>query len=259
MFNNIIKNYKIPVFFFILTVFSVFNHSLSADVYALIVGDTYSKDISMQVKKDMKLVKNETHEIASSLGTRAHVIMIDGFQAQRSSVLNAIDKMQIKNDDILIFYYSGHGCRYEEKESKWPVMYFSRCTQYLDLDEVIDTIKMKNIRFSLVIADCCNDFRTVPLSGPQKFSLAFNPGRKFHMSQHIGYLFKSSEGMIVLSAAKPGEYSWSTDFGGVLTLALMDELSEQKLEPQKRWESILQQIVKKTKNVQEPQYAIMQN
>lgn len=259
MFNKVIKSSTVCAFLFILTVFNVFNHPLSADVYALIVGDTYSKDISMQVKKDMKLVRNETNEIARSLATKAHVVMLDGFHAQRDSVLSSINKMPINNDDILIFYYSGHGCRYEEKESKWPVMYFSRSTQYLDLDEVIDTIKTKDIRFSLVIADCCNDFRTQPLSGPQKFSLAFNPGKKLHLSQHIGYLFKSSEGMVILSAAKPGEYSWSTDFGGVLTLALMDELSEQKLEPQKRWESILQQVVKKTKNVQEPQYAIMQN
>lgn len=241
----------------ITSAFVFFTQPVIADVYTVVIGDTCSADISSQVHKDMKLMQKETYTIANSLSTRAHVSMWDGYHAEKNHIFNAINQISLKSDDILIFYYSGHGCRTPEKKSKWPLLHFSHYHQYVDLDEVIAFVKGQNAGFSMVIADCCNDFRMPQIESTQKFNLAFNPSKKNRLSRQIGHLFGSSRGVVVLSAAKPGELSWSTDFGGVLTLALVDELSEQKFTPQKRWDTILQQIVQKTRSVQEPQYAIL--
>ncbi|MCB1118726.1 MAG: caspase family protein, partial [Chlamydiia bacterium] len=71
----------------------------------------------------------------------------------------------------------------------------------------------------------------------------------------VDTLFGEASGMLVLSSSTPGEFSWSTERGGLFTQALYNTLATGCKNGTFRWEQILKNIQQKTAKYQRPQLA----
>src|SRR5690349_13766700 len=93
-----------------------FSFGEAANFHVLLVGDTLS-DLREQVLSDLGMMHHQTVQLSHILKASPKVRMIKDQSVSRSAVLNAIDNLEVQPDDYLLFYYSGHGCRTDQKKS----------------------------------------------------------------------------------------------------------------------------------------------
>lgn len=93
-------------------------------------------------------------KIAHSLGYRNHMLQYSGQSFKASVALQAIESLVVKENDIVVFYYSGHGVNWDDDE--WPHMaFFDR--QYGE-SALYNKLKNKCVdaKMILCISACCN-------------------------------------------------------------------------------------------------------
>jgi hypothetical protein len=96
----------------------------------------------------------------------------------------------------------------------------------ISLDAIYSSIKSKGARLSIVFGDCCNS----NLGINQRTSSTFlasrsNPNFK---QEKLEKLFIKSTGSLIVTAASPGEVSWSNDVnGGFFTASFLSAFHEE--------------------------------
>lgn len=146
-------------------------------------------------------------QIAKALGYRDHMLQYSGTTFKATIALQAIESLNIEENDIVVFYYSGHGANWDDDE--WPHMAFldrqySESALYNKLKEKCNKAKM-----ILCISACCNmdsegnsrEKRTYNSLDPEKVKKLFTDFEGHHA-------FK-------ISSSIRGEYSLSaTGYNG---------------------------------------------
>ncbi|KAF3361927.1 Uncharacterized protein PHSC3_001484 [Chlamydiales bacterium STE3] len=244
--------------FSLLLLFCSLAYSISeaSTFHIILVGDTLS-NLRHQTVSDLRLMHEQSIQLAYVLGAapRIHVIREDF--VSRQEVLRAIDTLRVQHDDYLLFYYSGHGYRTEEKRSPWPYLQFTAANQYIALDEIIEHLTAKKLKFGMVIADCCNNCANND-EFPDTTLFDFQTLERRSVSPQAQALFARSRGWLIVSGAEPGGYSWATDEGGILTCAFIDGLSHAQYRPSKSWPTLMNEIQCKTAGIQKPQFTLLQ-
>lgn len=149
-----------------------FNSSSSGTLHAIIVADTLNlgfdwlprdpKSIRTDIgtTEDSKLIREFVNNVQKATGLRLSVKTIDDSGFNDKNVINAINNIVAKPDDIIFFYYTGHGInRGQHRNQKLPNLVLSGIeSDQLSLDSIASTILSKNARLSIVLADACNNF-----------------------------------------------------------------------------------------------------
>lgn len=225
-----------------------------ANLHILLVGDTKS-DLYQQSNADLNSMKKQSNDLAHTIDLPLSLQILQGDQVSRNEILNKIDSLKVEPDDLILFYFTGHGCRTETKKSQWPYLFFARYNQHMALDEVLDHLKAKKPRFALILADCCNNYDEGDMPETEYFHFTTQSHRK--LSHSLKSLFRDANGFLVITGAEPGGYSWACDEGGILTNAFLDGLSQSQYHPSKNWHDIMSDIREKTRGIQRPQYALL--
>jgi hypothetical protein len=112
-------------------------------------------------------------------------------------------------DDIVFFYYSGHGGRMSSKKGRWPDMAL-QSDQLVDLAYPMDLLAKKPVqpRLAISLGDCCNSYMDRSVA-PATRSAKDSSGLK--------NLFLNYTGVVVASGSEPGQYSLGGSDGGVFT------------------------------------------
>lgn len=242
------------IFLFTLFAFLQFSYGYAASLHMMIVGDTTS-NLTSQSLKDVEFMKGRGKALADALKIPCTFSIFMGKQATSKNVLAHIDSNPFDASDIVIFYFTGHGFRTEETFSKWPNLLFSYDNQYIPLDEVVNRLYRINTQFSLVIADCCNNYmdrKPYPVN-PTLFNFSRSGHHSFHPK--VVDLFKRSRGLLVISGAEPGGYSWANDEGGILTAAFFDALGFRSGASTVNWDNVLKYVHTNTWHIQKVQMA----
>lgn len=226
----------------------------AANFHVLLVGDTKS-NLREQVVADLSMMHEQSIQLARAVGAAPKIRVIRENQVSRNEILTAVDRLNLQPDDYLLFYFSGHGFRTEQKKSKWPNLYFPEVDQYIALDEIIEHLKPKKMKFGLIVADCCNNSFAQEWPDTEEFD--FQTQERRHISPSIRNLFENSKGLLVVSASEPGTYAWASDEGGILTCALLDGMSYSQYHPSKNWRALMSEIQYKTEGIQRPQYQLI--
>lgn len=237
----------------ILFSFLLFSSGYSQSLHFILVGDTTS-NIAPQVTKDIGFMQGRGKALASELEIPYHLSVLTGEYATREAVLSFLDSQTFDPTDIVVFYFTGHGCRTDKKQTQWPYLMFSQNNGYLALDEIVHRLYAVNPQFSLVIADCCNNYldRKPPHADPSTFNFWHPMHHSFH--PRAIDLFKNSKGLLVISGAEPGGYSWASDQGGILTAAFFDALGFRS-NSTVNWNEVLHFIHHYTWHIQKVQMA----
>jgi len=221
--------------------------------HAVLVAATEDRTIGDVVEKDLRKVKRLVQSISKYTGLKLNEKTITGNNLNYSNVIAALD-MSISKEDVVFFYYSGHGARTYHKKTKWPSLALEGMTtpvnKLLDLDIIIAKIQEKNPRFFMVIADTCNN----PVEGEGNKNIEV-----LSASKNYQELFLKYYGHIIASSSKPGQKSWGNNTGSFFTNNFLNQLSI-ALRSQKvaNWHSIMDEServiqIPGTNKVQTPQ------
>lgn len=228
----------------------------AAQIHLIMVGDTASTDIGATVTPDLEHMHQQTSAIAKLLHVHLEERTFIGSQVNSRQFFNALSSLKVDHDDLIIFYFSGHGYRTKSKDAHdpWPNLVFSLEHAGVDFLDVVDIIKEKNPRLVIALADSCNNYLApghIPVVKPAKKPLM----RSLKLPKvNARFLFMEPAGEILISAASPGEVSWGTLKGGLFTNAFLFSLSQAIDRPQlPDWAQILSEASDSVLENQTPQ------
>lgn len=191
-------------------------------------------------------------KIAQSLGYTHNMLRYSGQSFKATNAVQAIESLKAESNDIVVFYYSGHGVNWDDDE--WPHMAF------LDRQYGETTIynKLKahcaNAKMILCISDCCNMDSEGSRREKRTYS-GFDP-------ELTKKLFTDFDGhrSYEISASIRGQYSYSNlKSGALFGIAFREAVSSALTGNTKaNWIYVLEKAktltLEMTNNVQMPQY-----
>lgn len=200
----------------------------AADFYAFLVGDYHSQDIQQASRKDLQNIHEEAIRIANYAGYTLKVSFFADGNTNGTELLKVLKKLCPKKEDVVLFYFSGHGYRTSNHgTSPWPYLDFPAEHHGMSYQDVIAHIANLKPRLSILIADCCNwmipyGFVNPPLlKGPR-----LAPASAKRLKRNYQKLFSETEGVIAIAGAQPGNASYCKIYGSFYTLSFLGSLQE---------------------------------
>lgn len=196
-------------------------------LHMIIFADTEDDSIGKSCAVDYDNMEGLAEFIADNSDLNLKTYYHKAAASKKSELLNTLDNLQVGTNDVVFFYYSGHGYRTTNSESPYPRLYvlddtFSQNDQGVAVEEVRTKISAKNPRLSLVMVDACNSMLDMkePITGVSG---------EGNLAAQLRRLFIEAEGEIVLCGSEAGDgmndsgnytgYSWSNPKdGGFLSL-----------------------------------------
>lgn len=209
-------------------------------MHLMIVADTQDMYIGSAVQEDVKRIKEDFSSIAKSAEMGLNVQKLSLHETTAQKVIARIGQLKVQKDDAIVFYYSGHGWRPDDKPSQWPMLAWEgRLSTDLDFEDVINKVKSKKARFSLVLADCCNSLLPYESFKDYRQHKRLSLGSKNFREASIN-LFAKSRGFIAATSSMPGQFSYCDPFiGGYFTHCLLESLKyEMQTHPNPKWSKI---------------------
>lgn len=228
----------------------------AANLYSIIVADTKDESIGDTTAIDFLRMRREVKKIAQNTGLDLKEINFQENGVRPLLVLSQLDQLMVNSDDVVIFYFSGHGFRTVRKGvDPWPVLHFTIVDEGVELSFIKEKLEKKQPRFLLVIADVCNSY-TPSRYAPPLICKMFGPTPDQEILRaNYQSLFLESEGTLIITSSKKGEPSWCSDTGGLFTGALLHSISRAvKRCDYPDWEVILGESYQCISEVQHPQW-----
>lgn len=134
----------------------------------------------------------------------------------------AVQNLSVEPDDIIVFYYIGHGGRpkgLDVDKYPYPQMCLTKSleeqNEFVPLTWVHDVLKSKGARLAITIGMCCNSEarKIVPKSKPLFSANYGNTYVEADAVSAIQKLFLESKGDLIATSASPKEASVGWDWG----------------------------------------------
>jgi hypothetical protein len=218
------------------------NSSLGS-IEAVIVADL--RDESIGCARDVANMKKSLCVIGEKIGFKVSTTILKPQDFVARTVIQKLKSLSFSRNNIVVFYYTGHGFNDENKRSPWPTLFTRK--QRLAGSAVVKYLQHRPSRCSIIIFDCCND-KTSMGKIVHSFRSATRPSLSYGDDlSGFASLLLETRGSVVMAAAKVGEKAeggWAT--GGVFTEGLL--LSVKKLGSDKNltWDALFQEASTRT-------------
>jgi hypothetical protein len=203
----------------------------------IIAANTLDPDIGRGCELDIANAKNIFADLAKELAISKDVLVIEGRNYTKDNVLEAVEAINPGSDDIVVFYYTGHGFRFDEEEKlKFPQLDLRSHPASGELEEIrnntqnlieiYEKIVKKGARLNIVIGDCCNNDVTIKrkfLSNRTKLpELVWPTTVNLEICKK---LFLQAKTSIIMAAADKDQLAITDEVAGsIFTLNLMHTL-----------------------------------
>lgn len=218
---------------------------------------------------DYATIRREAGLIAAYLNYGIRFYEGVGQSCSKENLMSVLNSLKCNKNDIVLFYYSGHGTRSPQDKSEFPQMLLKYHgydqDKFVPVHTVIEKLQAKGARFTLVMADCCNNSS----QGVSPKTLMSRDGGSLvennAVARNYRKLFLESQGMVAVTGCKKGQCSLGGKGGGLFTNQFFENslYSAAKGEIPATWNSVLQNTYVMVKNlatqinkVQEPYYEI---
>jgi hypothetical protein len=210
----------------------IFLHLEASTLHTIIAIDLHAHRIEGGMKRDLENVRQEINAICQNSALTLNEKILTGAKNDPVELLDYLRNLYVTSDDVILFYFSGHGFRFSNSaSSKWPILAFENASVGIQFEEIGIFLKQKQARLTFAFADCCN--HTVPNTTKEKLAVVkdITLGKKMERKIKDKYakLFIKSKGMLMVASAKAGEYSYTNNqdgslFTNALTISLKDTL-----------------------------------
>ncbi|MFT3845146.1 MAG: caspase family protein [Lacibacter sp.] len=233
--------------------------SQTANFFLIVVANTSDKSIGTTVIKDKAKVIENYAQVAKLLNLKFHNTSLSGNEFSKANVEAAINNLKPGLNDIVVFYYSGHGFNDKGSKSRFPFMdlrtdplkeYPTVGVNALNIENVYRQIVAKGARLNIVISDCCNaDIGSSSTSAAQ-VNVTRPSTLGPNLNSYISLFLDNKPFSILMTAAAQGELSGGNDNdGGIFTnnfLISFDKFTGKFFEKTPTWEDIIQLAQKQT-------------
>ena len=169
----------------------------------------------------------------------------------------AVNNLSCAPEDIVVFYYIGHGGRPEKEDVNahpFPQMFLAQNSdsRLIPLEWVHNTLKSKGARLTITIGMCCNvKDPNMTIKNAPSFHTTVNYGNAFVAStgvHAIQELFLENTGDLIATSASPSESSWGAvgfgDFGGIddYTACFVDLFNQRAESGKIEWKSFFNEV-----------------
>jgi Caspase domain len=207
--------------------------SFAANLDLFIVQDDTDPGIGAVV--DFRKVQDNAKYIAEITGLtyRVHAYTKTELKNNPEKLSTDIRAFTCGTDDVVWFYYSGHGFN-EENGSRFGA--FSVDSKKFSADKVESVFTSKNPRLLLVMYDACNWTHTVG------YTLASRPPGSA-LEEGLKRLFIYSKGTVKVASNTAGYRKFSYGdavYGGLFTRTFSSTLMEMAMTNNCTWEGVLQ-------------------
>jgi hypothetical protein len=232
----------------------------AGDLYAILLADTKAENLEESTVQSLNKMRSQVKKIAyyTKLNLKEVVLRGEGLYAQ--DIFQTLQDLPITSNDVVIFYYNGHGYRTPSKTNPWPNMLITNQMAGIDLQNVASILINKSPRLIIALADVCNNIinekYAPPVIRPQNIALSVKGNKT---AEGYRKLFLNQRGVIIIDSAKVGEISWANPMTGALyTVKLLEKLEVEVLAGNSAdWNHLLEESSKAVadKN-QHPQHII---
>lgn len=240
---------------FISIVFALFlgftaSNTSAQTLHALIFCNTIDPNIGEGMKKDMANIKQAIQTIAACLDCELELEAFDGAICTKENVIKCIDEMEVGRDDVVFFYYSGHGSHAINDSDPFPQMCMNTNIEslWLPVAKVDKLLANKQPKLRIIITDCCNvkqqGVSIKPLFAQYDGATSLN---NYNVAA-FRKLFLNEKGKVIMTSSKLGEPSWcNSENGGLFTcdfIDILDGVGHNRIEAS--WESVCKNTHDKT-------------
>lgn len=220
-------------------------------MHAITFCDTSDDRIGTAVLKDHDNMVRELGDYACFIDYDFLLYDYSGQDCNKSNLMALLSDIEIQPNDIIVFYYDGHGARAMNDESDpFPQMCLGSSFEkdFVPLKYAVDKLTKYKPALLVAMTNCCNKedenvtVKTLLSQASGATSLSDINKEAFRK------LFAESKGQAVITSSQAGEYSWcNSSEGGMFICDLLDVfylVGQGKVEP--NWESVFSNAKMKT-------------
>ncbi len=198
-------------------------------VHTIIFGDTHDESIGSGTKVNVRNVADWAQRVSQALaplGYEESVSIYTGSDCTPENLRRVMDGLDCR-EDIVLFYYGGHGGRSVNDKSEYPRMCLGtsdpdRAVKVSDIQEILEK---KSPHFSIILTDCCNSYYDGDLPQSMMMPMGDRAASNAFPAQRVQALFKD-KGSVVGTGATKGEYGWINSVkGGFFTSSFLDSFN----------------------------------
>ena len=218
-------------------------------LHLFIVANTKEKIIGGSCALDKERTLQTFTDLSQYLGIRLLVDTVTGTKYNKKNVEEGLKKLKPSPNDIVVFYYSGHGYRRVGGKSRFPFIDLrakpsdDHVQQSLGMEDIFTNIKKKGARINLILSDCCNnDVAATNIVGskPMKTKASGLPWSEENIREL--FLNKTPISVLATSADEGQKASGNDKFGGFFSYFFKTSMESycSKLKTHPSWDVVLQ-------------------
>lgn len=204
----------------------------STTLHSFIVCDTKDEVIGSSSMLDLVEAKGQLEWISLRTGLKSHQQLFYGETFDSFKLMESLYSLEVEEDDVIFFYYSGHGFRTRETLGALPVMEFYDDQFSIDTGHIVQLLEQKGARMVLVLADACNSWTPLayaPDVYPLKASgIDIRLRKRLQIEKkNLRRLFCQFRGSIEISSSLPKKKALAyANKGGAYSQSFWKELSK---------------------------------
>lgn len=230
----------------------------AGDLISVIVADTSDKSIGDSTSADLLKMRAMMSKIATNTEMKLKEVIIKDNMTTATNMMKSIKSLNVQEDDVVIFYFSGHGYRTASKgDSPWPNLYFSIRDEGVEYEKVVSILQNKNPRLLVTISDVCNNM--IPDRGAPVLvrAMVLRGEVEKKVNENYGRLFLQTRGLVRVTSSRAGEFAWATTAGGTYTLAFLKSMQyELSSSAPTDWNKLLDRAAYEVTNDLNPVYIV---
>jgi hypothetical protein len=220
-------------------------------LYAILVADSIH-DITMITKPDVRRLQQELKVVATHTKVDLKTRIFSDREFRMDKLIGYLQSLKVNSDDLVVFYFSGHGYRYSQQKSPWPNMMFDPRRPGINLEYIAKLVWNKKPQFALIMSDCCNNNVEQGFFGNASKSIDVRLRKKTPYFPGYHDLFTNAKGCVVVCSCSAGQFSYGSSCGGLFTQSFLVSLNHELGQQSPNWTRLIQRASSYINHIQKP-------
>jgi hypothetical protein len=195
-------------------------------IHLVFAADVDDPSIGTSTRHDMNDITNLFKKAAKEINVKFKAYKLYGDNFDRTSINSTLNNMSVGSNDVVIFYYSGHGYNNTRSFNKFPNMDLDGSDA--SLESIHRKIKNKNPRLTITIGDLCNSIPRLRNRASGQTEIPFKSGFLFDYTK-LTKLFIKTRGDLISTSSRKGQWSYTmgNDANGQFTNAFIHAFTQE--------------------------------